>query len=292
MFSSLKTRILLGIYIFLILSIPVGAYLVSQYQTYKSSASEGKKPIVKNTPLPQPSGSPSSGAQELLSLSESNLPDSSTPSPSPDTSSPTIATSFGPTLSLKISIDGRPSGNQATKLFVGIVEGDLSQNPKFLLSFSVNVGKDGSYSNLSLAGLTTGSKYTALLKGSAQIATSSAFIMSPTVTNLNSGEAVNMLTGDLNEDNTINSTDYSLVQNALGLNSTSASWNDNIDFNKDGLINLFDLAIINRNMGQIGASGTWTSPLPQVSTASASLQTPSIGSPAEPSGGYWMWIPK
>ena len=283
MFSTFKTRIMLGVYIFLILSIPMGAYLASQYQTYKSSASEGKKPVVKNTPLPS---SPSSAAQELLSLSQSNLPDSSSPSPSPDASSPTVATSFGPTLSLKISIEGRPKDNQATKLFVGIVEGSLSQNPKFLLSFSVNVGKDGTYSNLSLAGLTTGSSYTALVKGSAQIAASSTFVMSPTITNLESGTAINMLTGDLNEDNVINTSDYSLVQNALGNTTSSANWNDNLDLNKDGVINLFDLAIINKNMNQIGASGAWTSPLPQVSTPSASINNSS------PIGGYWMWLPK
>ena len=283
MFSTFKTRIMLGVYIFLILSIPMGAYLASQYQTYKSSASEGKKPVVKNTPLPS---SPSSAAQELLSLSQSNLPDSSSPSPSPDASSPTVATSFGPTLSLKISIEGRPKDNQATKLFVGIVEGSLSQNPKFLLSFSVNVGKDGTYSNLSLAGLTTGSSYTALVKGSAQIAASSTFVMSPTITNLESGTAINMLTGDLNEDNVINTSDYSLVQNALGNTTSSANWNDNLDLNKDGVINIFDLAIINKNMNQIGASGSWTSPLPQVSTPSASINNSS------PIGGYWMWLPK
>ena len=266
----------------------MGAYLASEYQTYKSSASEGK-PAVKNTPLPSsPSQTPQ---QELLSLSEANV--QAIPSPTPENeTSPTIATSFGPTLSLKISMDGRPKDDQSTKLFVGIVEGTLSQNPKFLLSFSVSVGKDGTYSNLSLAGLTAGSSYTALLKGSAQIATATTFVMSPTVTNLNGGEAVNMLTGDLNEDNVISETDYSLVRNALGNTTASANWNDNLDLNKDGIINLFDLAIINNNLGKTGQSGAWTSPLPQVSTASASLQTPSVGSPGSPSGGYWMWIPK
>lgn len=286
MFSTFKLRILLGIYIFIILSIPVGAYLASQNQTYKSKASETTTKVVKSSPSPTPS-SKLPPAKQLLSLSEANLPSEDTAdlapsSPSPQPSSPTIATSFGPTLSLKATLEGRPKDNQATKLFVGIVEGILSANPKFLLSFSVNLPANGAYSNLSLAGLTSGSKYTALLKGSTQIATSSAFIMSPTVANLNNGEAINLLTGDLNEDNVVNSSDYTIVQKALGTNSKSPGWNDALDFNKDGLVNTFDLAIVFKNLGQIGASGAWTSPLPKVATPSAGLAT----------GGHWLWIPK
>lgn len=295
MFSTFKQRLLLGVYIFMILSIPVGAYLASQNQTVKSRASEGKEVKVVNK-IATPSASPKSPAKELLSLSESDL---TTQPPSPNSSSepasPTIATSFGPTLSLKVSIEGRPKETQATKLFVGIMEGNLSANPKFLLSFSVNLGKDGTYTNLSLAGLNSGSKYTALLKGSAQIATSSAFIMSPTVTNLNDGEAINLLTGDLNEDNTINSQDYTIAVKALNSTSVSKHWNENVDFNKDGVINLFDLALITKNLNKTGASGAWTSPLPKVATPSGSLASQSAnlptGAPDSP-GGYWMWIPK
>lgn len=286
MFSTFKTRILLGVYIFLILSIPVGAYLASEAQTFKSSASEGKKSLVKNTPLPSSSPLTTTGAKELLSISESNLladPNATETPSSSESTSPTLATSFGPTLSLKIRIDGRPTDNQSTKLFVGIMEGNLSSNPKFLLSFSVNVPKDGSYTNLSLAGLNSGSRYTALLKGSTQIATSSAFVMAPANTNLNSGEAINMLTGDLNEDNVINDADYAILQKALG------TFNEYVDFNKDGIINLFDLAIITKNLGQIGATGAWTSPLPKTASPSGSLagQTSPAGI-----GGYWIWISK
>lgn len=276
-------RLLLGAYIFIILSIPIASYLVSQQQIVKSRASETSIP----TPKPTPKASKKenqSPAKELLSLSEQavNTPGGRESSglssePTPGVSSPTIATSFGPTLSLKASLDGRPLNNQTTKLFVGIMEGSLTANPKFLLSFSVNLASDGSYANLSLAGLTVGNKYTALLKGSAQIATSSAFIMSPTVTNLNNGQALNMLTGDMNEDNTINSSDYAIVQKALG------SKNEAADFNKDGIVNTFDLAILTKNLGRTGASGAWTSPLPKVATKSASL-TPAVG-------GYWIWIP-
>lgn len=280
MFTSLKQRLLLGLYLFLILSIPIGAYLASQYQNIKSSAKESKttKSLVNSTPK-----SATSSARKLLDT----LDYSSNPLP-PASSSPTIATSFGPTLSLSAVLEGRPAGNQAVKLFVGIAEGDLSANPRFLLNFTVDLPDSGQYSNLSLAGLTPGTKYTALLKGSAQIATSSAFIMSPTVTNLNGGQPLSMLTGDLNDDNVVNQSDFAIMQKAYGATSTLSNWNELADFNKDGIINIIDLAIINKNLNQIGASGAWTSPLPKTSTPSASLTQP-IGGSSQ--GGYWMWIP-
>lgn len=286
MFSTFKQRLMLGVYIFLILSIPVGAYLASQYQTIKSSAKETKPqlPTVKTTPLPA-GRSTTSPAQDLLSASQTNLPKTvSTPSPQPST----VATSFGPTLSLKATLEARPKDNQATRLFVGIVEGQISVNPKFLLSFSVDLPASGQFSNLSLAGLNPGSTYTAIIKGSAQIATSSAFMMSPTVTNLNDGQPLNLLSGDLNDDNTVNSADYSIAQKALGATAKSSNWNGNADLNKDLVINAFDLAIITKNIGQIGASGAWTSPLPKTATPSGGLVPEA---PQSSSSGYWIWIP-
>ncbi len=281
MFSTLKTRLLLGVYIFIILSIPVGAYLASETQTVKSSASEGK--VVTRVPVPKSSSSP---AQDLLKSSEVTVGSTTTDSSTDDSSSPTIATSFGPTLSLKITLEGRPAQNQTTKLFVGILEGTLGANPKFLLSFTVDIPADGTYTNLSLAGLTPGSTYTALVKGAAQLAGSSVFVMSPTVTNLNDGQAINLLSGDLNDDNAVTAADLAIAQKVLGTTSTSSNWNSNVDLNMDGIINLFDLAIISQNMDKTGASGAWTSPIPMVSTASASLNIHSS------QGGYWMWLPK
>lgn len=290
MFSTFKQKLLLGVYIFLILSIPIGTYLVSQSQTIKSKASEANRKAEKDNP--SPTSAPKSPLEELLAVAEANVsnifPKSS---PSPESSSPTIATSFGPTLSLKINIEGRPEDDQTTKLFIGIVEGSISTNPKFLLSFSVEVPESGEYSNLSLAGLTPGSKYTALLKGTAQIATSSAFVMSPAVTNLNNGNPLSLISGDLNDDNNINSADFSIAQKSLNTTASSVNWNSNADFNKDGIINIFDLSLITKNLGKVGSSGIWTSPLPKAGSASGAVATdstqPSIGS----TGGHWLWIP-
>ncbi len=294
MFSTLKERLMLGVYIFILLSIPVGTYLVSQNQTYKSQAKEQKSAKPKVVVPPKPTTSP---AKQLLDSSQKTagiaVEVTPTPSSSPSSSSPEIATSFGPTLSFKITLEGKPKGSYGTKLFVGISEENLTTNPKFLLTFMVDLPASGEYSNLSLAGLTPGSRYTALLKGSAQIATSSAFTMSPVVTNLNEGEVINLLSGDLNDDNVVNSADHSIAQKAFGSTSNSANWNENADFNLDGVINAFDLIIITKNMGQVGASGAWTSPLPKVATPSASLTSPPVGGPAMPDGskGYWIWIP-
>lgn len=275
MFSSTKAKLLVGLYIFLILSIPLGAYLASQTQIFKSKASEPGRTNLTTKP-PSLSG-----------------PAATEPTPSPTPSSPEIAASFGPTLSLKAVLEGRAANNQATKLFIGILEGTLTSNPKFLLNFTIDLPASGEYSNLSLAGLNPGAQYTALLKGSAQIATASAFIMSPTVSSLNGGKAINLLAGDLNEDNVINSSDLTIVQKAYGAKNNSANWNENADFNKDGIINSFDLALVSKNLNKTGASGAWISPVSNIASPSASLiQSPPIGSPDNSSGGYWIWIPK
>ncbi len=295
MFTTLTQRLILGVYLFVVLSIPIGAYLASQYQNTKSRASEVEaKPVVKMTPKPT-----TSPAKELLNLSKTATSSSTVPTPTPE-AIPTTATSYGPTLSLKISLEGRPKSDQSTRLFVGIVEGNITLSPRFLLSFTVNVPKGGDYSNLSLAGLTPGSKYSALIKGSAQIATSSAFYMSPSLTNLENGQSINLLSGDLNDDNQVSDMDYAIILKALGTSATSSNWNGNADFNKDGVINTLDLVIVSKNIGKVGASGIWTSPVP-IATPSASLRvnpsanlsdSPPIGGPEGSTKGHWIWVPQ
>ncbi|OGE31332.1 hypothetical protein A3C59_04265 [Candidatus Daviesbacteria bacterium RIFCSPHIGHO2_02_FULL_36_13] len=274
MFSTLKSRILLGVYIFLILSIPIGAYLASETQIFKSRASEEEaKPVVTSTPRPTIAPSRVSELEDLVDELDSETTESA---------SPTIATSFGPTLNLKIKIEGRPENDQSTKLFVGIAEGSsIPANPKYLLNFSVDVPESGIYEGLSLAGLSSGSTYTALLKGASQIATSSAFVMSPTITKLNNDSVLNLISGDLNDDNLVNSSDYSIVQKSYGATSSSSNWNELADLNLDGVINTFDLGIVSKNIDRSGDSGVWTS-------------TPAGGltSEATASGGYWIWLPK
>lgn len=291
MFATLKVRILLGVYIFLILSIPIGAYLASQNQTIKGEASEEKK-----TPKPATSASPKSGAKKLQEAAQKMIiTQSPKPSLTPEPTA-TVATSFGPTLALKILLEGRPADNQATSLFVGIVEGAITIKPKFLLSFTIDLPTSGEYDNLSLAGLSPGSSYTALLKGTAQIATSSAFLMSPSVTNLNGAQPILLLTGDLNDDNTVNSADYSIAKNAYSSTPTSVNWKEGADFNKDGIVNSLDLAFIVKNFGKIGDSGSWISPIPKVGTPSGGLTpeaesaTLPVGSQGSTNSGYWIWI--
>lgn len=271
MFSKFKIRIIIGVYIFILISIPVGAYLASQNTNIKSKAATDTKTV---TDSPTPKSSPNSDVR-----SEET---------SQDGTNTTLPTSFGPTLNLKVALEGRPAGNQKDKLFVGIVEGSqVGLNPKFLLSFTIDLPLSGEFSGLSLAGLTSGNSYSALLKGSAQIATASAFVMGPTVTNLNAGQAITLTTGDLNEDNSINSGDYSIIQKVNGSTPQSSNWNENADFNKDGIINIFDIAIITKNFGKIGDSGPWTSPIPKEASKSAGLVYP----PNSATGGYWIWLP-
>jgi len=303
MFSSLKTKLLLGVYVFLLLSIPVGAFLVSQTQNPNTSAKQPAK-SPKASLLPLKNDSKLSPVDEIKQLTS---PDDSG-STNPDASG-SGATTFGPTLNLKIDIEGRPVGQMATKLFVGIADNTAS-TLKYLLSFTVDIPANGVFNGISLAGLEAGSSYKAILKGPAQLATSSAFVMSPGTTELNSSIPVYLFSGDLNEDNLVNSADYSIIKSAFGSKSGEAGWNENTDLNKDGVINAIDLSIVYKNFGKTGASGIWVSTPPATSSGTISPiggpDSTSSGGPASPPGGstppppgaptqtdgYWFWMPK
>ncbi len=257
MFTTLKQKIILAIYIFILISIPIGSYLASSRQTYKSKAAEADHVII-SSPDEEKEKSATKSAKKTTTPA-------STPSPSP-----TVAVSFGPTMNLKLILEGRPKDKYAGKVFIGIAEGTSfsSGGPKYLLQFTIDLPSSGFFEGLSLAGLSAGTTYSAYIKPTVQIATSSAFIMSPSITNLNSGAPLTILTGDLNEDNTINSADYSIAKAAFGAIPSSSNWNENIDFNKDQRINSFDLGLIVKNFGKTGLSGVWISPTPATKSGS------------------------
>lgn len=269
MFSTTRQKIILGIYIFLILSVPIGSYLVSQRQNIKSSAKE--EPVKKETK------SKLSPLEEIKNSSSKKVASSSSP-----TSSST-SVSFGPTLNLTLTLEGRPANNQVAKVFVGIAEGLAQISPKYLLSFTIDLPANGIFKGLSMAGLTIGNQYSAYIKGPAQIATSSAFILGATSTDLNNNQPIFLLSGDLNEDNVVNSADYSIAKAAYGATAASTNWYENGDFNKDGIINSADLGYILKNFSKTGESGVWQS---NPATSSGGL-TPPQGS----NSGYWLWLP-
>ncbi len=260
----------------MLIAIPVGSYLISQQQTLTSKAAQLKKTKVA-TESPTPAPSPKS---RLV------LP---SPQPSTPATTTTTTTSFGPTLSGSVRSEGRPEGQQAGKLFVGILE-NLVNNPTFLLSFTVDLPATGEFKDLSLAGLSSGRNYFAVLKGAAQIAASSVFTISPNVTRLENGNPMNLLSGDLNEDNAVTAADYDLAKLALATTKASPKWNELADLNKDGVVNLLDLGLISKNLGKVGATGVWVSPQPKTATPSASSgQAPSAGSAGQQ--GYWIFVP-
>lgn len=290
MFSTLQQKLILAVYIFLILAIPLGSYLVSELRSTKSQASQPapEKKLSKSTESTQ-------SAQSKLIEDIKNLQEDLEEQEEPLIPTPAASVSFGPTLDFKIIIEGRPLSRYASKIFVGIAEGDPTESPKYVLSFTIDLPDSGIFTGLSLAGLTEGNKYSTYLKGPAQIATSSAFIMSPYITNLNSGNVLTLTTGDVNEDNVINTSDYSIVKTALGTTSTSPNWNSILDFNLDNAVNTVDLAYVVKNMSKTGESGVWVSPVPNVSSSSGTLTNPPSGSPSllpDGSPGYWVWIPK
>lgn len=285
MFETLKQKIALAVFIILLISIPIGSYLLSQQQTIKTRASEGKKTATKSASLLESTASSSLSPLDEISDLVKALEEAET------TPTPVTATSFGPTLGFKLTLEGRPAGRMASKVFVGITEGATAQGaPKYLLSFTIDLLDNGVFNNLSLAGLTPGNTYTAYIKPTVQLATSSAFIMSPTISYINSNQNMTLLTGDLNQDNVINSADYSIEKSLLGTNSASTNWNLDADFNLDGVVNIVDLSFISKNMAKTGDSGVWIS---TPATPSASLNSPIGGPTSHPTGssGYWLWVP-
>jgi hypothetical protein len=300
MFITFKQRLFLGMYIIIILSIPVVSYLLSQNQNPNVAADEPLKPLPSSatiTQAPPATATPSASIapkksilDQLEEADQGALNQSSVAQPYPQSAS---AVSFGPTLNLYLNIEGRPTNNQASKVFLGIVDNTSSaNNPKFLLSFTVDVPSTGSFSGISLAGLNSGQSYRAYIKGPSQIATSSAFVMSPTVTVLNSGSPITLLSGDLNEDNTINSSDFSLLSQAYGARIGSNKWNENFDLNKDGVINGLDSAIIIKNFGKVGDSGAWQSTPAVGSEMNATSSADFLPPPKSKSAGYWIWVPQ
>lgn len=269
---------LVTLFLALVVTIPSSSILLSQriQQSVNNQPYDRTVSTINEVPGTSP-------LKDLLK----NLNSSPTPTPSPATSSGTLD-SFGPTLQLQISIQGRPNSDQHTKLFVGVAQGTLSTNPQYLLSFNVDVPNSGIYNDISLVGLTQGETYTAYLKGSATLVTAVSFIMSPQGVKLNSGAPITLISGDLNEDNVIDQADVDILMAALGTTPTSSKWNQNLDLNKDGVINSLDLAIVNKNLGKVGDGGKWYSTTPSA-TKSATLQVP--GNIGGISAGYWMWVP-
>lgn len=298
---SIKQIIALVGFILILVSIPLASLLVKQTQIFKSSASGAK---TQNTTKPAnnsssqltkaleevPANSPLNDLKKLLEESTSSgegTPSGSTPdlTPSP---TPAVNITFGPTLNMKISIEGRPTGKQAAKVFIGLASGTATNKPSYTLTYTIDFPDSGEFKGMSLAGLTPGSTYTAYVKGPSQIDSASTFVMGPTETNLNNDQALLLLSGDLNEDNTINSLDYDIAKNLYGVTPTWSTWNERADINADQIINNIDISLIIKNMGKTGASSTWYSSNP-ISSPSASLNiSPNNGGP---SGGYWLWMP-
>lgn len=182
-------------------------------------------------------------------------------------------------------MQGRPIDQQSGKIFIGIAEGVVKVKPTYLLTYTVEFPSSGLYEGLSLAGLTPGTIYTAYIKGPSHIDSASTFTMSATETILSNSTPIDLIAGDLNEDNTINPSDTDILKAVIGLTSDSTLWNARADINADQVINNLDMLYVVRNQSKTGASGVWFSPPP---TASSSAQA--SGS-AEPRGGFWLWVP-
>lgn len=296
-----ENKVIILAFSILLLTIPIGIFVIS----WRMKASTDQPGIQEYNRTVTFESTPSA---EKKSVFEPNpVKNSMSPKSSPSNQSPNqslssgVQVNFGPTMDFILNIEGRPDTDYSAKAFVGIAQGQPASSPQYLLSFTVDVPISGVFNGLSLAGLNQGTTYTAYIKTPAQIATASAFTVSPTTTKLNAGAALKLISGDLNEDNVINSADYSIAKAALGSNPNSKNWNSNVDFNLDGLINTLDISLIIKNIGKTGISGAWYSPNATASGSALMNQPASLGTfqaeeslvkpPSLESGGYWIWVP-
>lgn len=308
---SVRDRIIITSIVMLVLLIPTGAYVLSLRMKTQSSASQYNFPVTSKKPEATSSSRLQDALDRLNRTSNSSSGSSSIRQTTTDRGDEVAGSQLilGPTLGFSVIIQGRPLDNQGTKAFLGIAAGNPTTRPTYLLSFMVTIPASGSFEDISLSGLDEGQTYTAYLKGEAQIATASSFVVKATPTNL---AALNLITGDVNEDNVIDTADYNLVKGSLGATPSSSKWNALYDFNLDNVINSWDLNVVTINLTKIGASGPWYSYSP-IQTASSSgsllkdgstsaiLKPSDTGSPAaeispgssnnQGRPGYWMWIP-
>jgi hypothetical protein len=198
----------------------------------------------------------------------------------------------GPTLHFSLNIEGRTT-DQSTKLFVGIAQGSITNNPTYLLSFLVDIPPSGEYSGLSVTGIDIGQTYTAYFKGASQIAKAVTFTSQSQINEIG---LIGLPSGDLNDDNQINNSDLEIERKLIGQTPNLSDWNKYADFNQDFVINNIDLTYVSKNQGKVGDGGPWvSSPLKQATILGIATQSgqPRIISPQEASpGGYWLWIPK
>jgi hypothetical protein len=283
-----KHRIILGIIAALVIFIPTTSYVISQSISKDPQTSEIPDfPVTSSKEVPN--DTPLSKLQKQLDDAKS----AGNPLDEEDTSAESATLLIGPSVSFKVVLEGRPAENQSAKVFLGVAAGQPAANPKYVLSFMLNIPPSGEYKDLSLAGLDEGNTYTAYFKGPSQIATSSSFMAKTSPTDLG---IISMLTGDVNDDNVINALDQTLVKAALGAIPTSESWKPQLDFNVDQRINTLDLSLVNKNLNKTGASGPWYSGIPQA-TSSASISgslnpnTGSTGHDLKDDKGYWIWVP-
>lgn len=296
MFQNKSHRLLIAGFILAVVLIPTTSLLLSQRLKVSQNVEQNfDRSISQALPSEVPKGPP------ILTNSPSPTPSSAS---SGELAAPV---SLGPNLSFSVNIQGRPVNNQAGKFFVGIAQGGVTTNPTYLLTFTVDMPATGVYNNLSLAGLSIGGTYTAYIKGPAQLAKASTFTLTPEGASLNSGQPLSLISGDLNDDNVIDNSDYTLAQGLVGTTPSSPNWNPLADIDGDGAVNIIDLDIVKNNLGKTGDGGPWYSQPPTVASNSASLNSsPNIGGLEQPNltlppgsmpatlnnkSGYWIFVP-
>jgi hypothetical protein len=290
---SLRNKLIIAFFTFVLLLIPLSSYLMLQKAQYEHLISTGL--------LPNQSPVAVAAAPVTSSHNVMQQPMAAIPTPTPGFILPTEGAVLGeaseatPSSTLKMSakMSDRAENNQSAKIFVGISEGEVQANPKYVLSFLAQSDSLGNFNGVSLNGLNIKSSYTAYIKGVSQLATTKQFLMNSGVNDLGN---LTLIDGDVNNDNAIDQKDLQLVKQNLGKTTSSASFDPNADVNNDGTINGLDLSIVTQNLGKTSSIPIKIPDQTNLASPSASLSIPpDQGGPESTppaDGGYWLWIPK
>jgi hypothetical protein len=133
-----KEKIILAVIFGLIILIPSGSFVLSQVIAPSPAPTEE---IGSYTPVSSPKAasddSPLSKLVKELQATPSATPNSLINVTPTATEGATLL--LGQTLGFRLILEGRPFEKYAAKVFLGLSNGQITNNPQYLLSFLINV---------------------------------------------------------------------------------------------------------------------------------------------------------
>lgn len=163
------------------------------------------------------------------------------------TNTPTATTTLAPLLVGHITWQGRPAQPNPLQILPITLTVKLGTTEVNYPTQTTNA--NGSFT-VSVSGLVNGT-YNWRVKGPKFLANSGQVTLTGApVTSVGMGL---MQTGDCNNDNVVNATDFNILKNTFGMAIGTPSYDDRADFNGDNMVNVTDFNLMKVNFGQGGA---------------------------------------